>query len=497
MSLRCLILILYMSLICISKIESQAISNIRHYYTGGAFDASNISHYYNGEFTYSFFNVKADTFYYEDQLVLPLKNKDANWILLKLNKDGKAVKHAIFRSQLLTNGNGSKNITGIKSMAFRNGEIYLTMRAGGYLEMNGAKIEGNYDHSSPLVTRYVNNVVLGLDENFNLIFQKFFESSLTLISDIAINGDVRYILGTFWWDSIVIEGQSISRAGSALLRKSYLNAYDLDQDTLLTKTCFAGGGTSNQLGPMVFDKQGNFYIALIHDSERLFLDEVYVAGNFGGANGLIIKLNPSGKVIDYFSTIVPNKNCYIRHLILNQYDEIMVFGRALEYTEDSLAYIGQNGNSPINTNKNWATFMFKLNENMETEWYNLWGTDTGHMSSFDKAFIDEEDNIYFTLYNEKGFEIKDLQGNIYGKGNNICKIDQAGNILYHNNVGELLTYFHDMKLKSENILTVNAVLLNNPKEYETLFGKTFRSNRDGVIFDLDIREKITKLLTFY
>jgi hypothetical protein len=474
-----------------ADISSQAISNVRHFYANG--NLRDVHHYYDGKYTYSFYQVNSDTFYYENQLALPLKNKERDLILIKLDEKGKVVNHAVFRSQLLENDKGSTFISVHESMSIKDGHIYFALVVDGYLEMNGSRVEGKYDHSSPIATWSSNNIVLGLDDNFEIEFQRIFSASPTTVEELAFNDEVLYIFGTFWWDSMNIEGLTISREGSAGLRKSYLYAFNVDQDSLVTKTCFAGGGNSNELSRTLFDKQGNIYIALGHDSERLFLDDLYIPGNFLRSNSLIVKLSPLGKVLDYYSTIVPQKNCFISRLVLNDDDEIIAFGITYEDSMDSIAYIGQNGNTPINTQKNWASFIFKLDNNFKTLWYNLFSAPSGFTYTFQDIFIDKSDHIYFTLYNEKGFLMTDMQGNQFEQGFHFCKMDQSGKIIVHNRVGDLLAFsnHYSMKLKHDNIFTINAWVLDNKKSKELLFGKKFTRKMDGVIYDFDIRETLS------
>jgi hypothetical protein len=48
-----------------------------------------------------------------------------------------------------------------------------------------------------------------------------------------------------------------------------------------------------------------------------------------------------------------------------------------------------------------------------------------------------------------------------------------------------------MKLKHDNIFTINAWVLDNKKSKELLFGKKFTRKMDGVIYDFDIRETLS------
>lgn len=475
-----------------ADISSQAISNVRHFYANG--NLRDVHHYYDGKYTYSFYQVNSDTFYYENQLTLPLKNKERDLILIKLDEKGKVVNHAVFRSQLLEDGGGSTFISAVESMTFRDGEIYFTIRLGGYLEFNGNKIEGKYNHKPNNSFFEENNVILGLDENFNILFQKILNGNTPNVAHLTIRENILYVLGIFSkYETMHIEGDSVYRSNSIGITKSYMYAYDVDEDTLVTKTCFAGGGNTNVLSPGVFDSQGNIYIAVGHDSERLFLDDLYIPGNFLRSNSIIVKLSPLGKVLDYYSTIVNNKSCLISQLVLNNSDEIIAFGRASENEKDSIAFIGQNGNIPINTQKNWACFIFKLDNNFKTQWYNLYSASTEFRTSIQDIFIDKSDHIYFTLYNEKGFLMTDMQGNQFERGFHFCKMDQSGKIIVHNRVGDLLAFsnHYSMKLKHDNIFTINAWVLDNKKSKELLFGKKFTRKMDGVIYDFDIRETLS------
>ncbi len=68
-----------------------------------------------------------------------------------------------------------------------------------------------------------------------------------------------------------------------------------------------------------------------------------------------------------------------------------------------------------------------------------------------------------------------------------------GSSYVYNKAGDLLILFcyHSMKLKEANVLTINARLRGDLKYKEVLFGLTFSRKMDGVIFDFDIREKLS------
>ncbi|MEZ4911788.1 MAG: T9SS type A sorting domain-containing protein [Saprospiraceae bacterium] len=477
-----------------ADISSQAISNVHHFYANGALQ--DVHHFYDGTYTYSFYAVNSDTFFYEDQLALPLKNKENDIILLKLDEDGKVVKYTVFRSEVPENGLGSVRTSITKLTAtIRGGEIFFNISVGGYLYKDDVKIEANYSHIDPNPFGNTNHFILGLDENLDIIFQKNINRlpSNPNVQQVAIQGDILYILGSFHrYESMHIEGDSVYRPNSILLAKSYLYAYDVAQDTLVTKTCFSAGGSSNTIKPIIFDKEGNLYTALGHDQDRLWLDGVYLLGNFLGANSVIIKFSPMGKVLDHYNMFVKN-NCFVSQLVLNTNDEVIVFGGAVINNKDSIAYIGQNGKTPINTQKNWASFIFKLDKNLETEWYNLFSAPSEFRTSFQDVFIDDTDNMYFTFYNEKGFLITDLKGHEFEQGFHFCKLNQKGEIVVHNKAGDLLDFyfFYSMQLKEANVLTINARLRGDIKNKEALFGLTFIRKMDGVIFDFDIRETLS------
>ena len=484
----CIILSIY------ADISGQAISNVRHYYANGGLQ--NVHHFYDGTYTYSFYSVDSDTFFYEDQLALPLKNKENDIILLKLDKYGKVVKYTVFRSEAAENGLGSV-ITSIYelSASFNNGNIFFNIAVDGYLYKDNVKVEANYSLNN-LYSSYSNHFILGLDENLDIIFQKNINNQRSLpdVKQVAIRGDTLYILGSFYrYESMHIEGDSVYRPNSILLAKSYLYAYDVTQDTLVTKTCFSAGGTSNEISPIIFDKEGNLYTALSHEQERLWLDGVYLPGVFGLSNSVIIKFSPLGRVLDHYSTVIEKNNCFVSQLVLNTIDEIIAIGGASANNIDSVAYIGQNGSTPINTQKNWASFIFKLDKDLKTEWYILYSAPTEFKTWIQDVFIDDGDNLYFTFYNEKGFLITDLQGNEFGQGFHFCKLNSYGEIVIKNKVIDMLTYpnTHSINLKQENILSINAALWKKPKEKETIFGLTFSRKMDGVIFDFDIRETLS------
>ena len=88
-----------------ADISSQAISNVHHYY--GDVGLQNVHHFYDGTYTYSFYAVYSDTFFYEDQLALPLKNRENDIILLKLDEEGKVTKYTVFRSEVDENHLGT------------------------------------------------------------------------------------------------------------------------------------------------------------------------------------------------------------------------------------------------------------------------------------------------------------------------------------------------------------------------------------------------------
>ncbi len=59
------------------------------------------------------------------------------------------------------------------------------------------------------------------------------------VQQVAIQGDILYILGSFdFLEFMHIEGDSIYRPNSYGFMKSYLYAYDVTQDTLVTKPVF-------------------------------------------------------------------------------------------------------------------------------------------------------------------------------------------------------------------------------------------------------------------
>ncbi|MFN8339038.1 MAG: T9SS type A sorting domain-containing protein [Saprospiraceae bacterium] len=477
-----------------ADISSQAISNVHHYY--GDVGLQNVHHFYDGTYTYSFYAVYSDTFFYEDQLALPLKNRENDIILLKLDEEGKVTKYTVFRSEVDENHLGTTTTSINKlSATIRGGEIFFNIAVDGYLYKDNVKVEANYNLND-LYSSYSNHFILGLDENLDIIFQKNINNQRSLpdVQQVAIRGDILYILGSFYrHESMHIEGDSVYRPNSILLTKSYLYAYDVAQDTLITKTCFSAGGSGNTIKPVVFDKDGNLYTALGHDQERLWLDGVYLPGAFGLANSVIIKFSPLGRVLDHYSTVIEKNNCFVSQLVLNTNEEIIVIGAAYANNKDSIAYIGQNGNTPINTQKNWASFIFKLDKNLETEWYNLYSASSGFKTFIQDVFIDDVDNLYFTLYNEKGFLITDLQGNEFEQGFHFCKLNKNGELIVHNKAGDLLGYFgfYSIKLKEANVMTINAYLRGDLKAKEALFGLTFSRKMNGAIFDFDIREPLS------
>jgi len=355
--------------------------------------------------------------------------------------------------------------------------LYFTINGKGVLYKDDVLISGSDMEKG---------VILGLDSELNISYQKDITSITAHPVDMAFYGDKMYIYGYYIADTMSINGERINRLNvGGWSTSGFLYGLDMKTDKVFMKKSMAGAGDFYNTNIEV-DNIGNLYFGANQTYNVFFIDSLAIPSHQYASNGIVFKLDSMGRIIHYFS-FVPQKraNSLVTSIRLSDNGYIYASG-----TTD-LSF-GQNGGPDVEIRREFAMFVTKLDTEFNTQWTRFVDTNgTGPFSQngvndmYDADFdIDRSGNAYLTFWHKNGV-VDDKDGNTYPRGAYIVKYTSDGKL---DKIMPRTEYFGNTLLKFA-VRDVDNLLMCH--EYEdtavefALFGIEGKGE-DKVIYDIDL-----------